>query len=417
MGKSKADVTVDFDHHAPTAVTNDELVDTYLQQTCPVAWSETHGGFWYLTRYEDAKRIANEWKSFTVEEGIVHPPPPYTKVTMAEDDPPVHTQYRRALNPTLSKEHVENVVRPRIEYWTDVFIDRVIESGACDLLYDIGVAVPGAVTLEWLGFTDDRDEWWRIGAAWHDLWGRPLESEEWARAGETIAWFDTRIAEELALRREKPRDDTLTEVAKIEIDGEVISEEAAVSLVRVLLGAGVDTTTSLIGSAIVHLYYNADDRRRLREEPELWPVATEEFLRRYPPSRTLVRTCVEEAEIGEFTICPGEKVIASLTAANLDAEVFGRPLSFEPDRDLNPNLAFGAGVHKCFGLHLARAEFIVVMRKLLERLPDYEIREEELVRYGRQSNIRGWMKVPATFTAGERRLATDEAADALSLTR
>ena len=417
MGKSKADVTVDFDHHAPMAVTNDELIDTYLQQTCPVAWSERHGGFWYLTSYEDTKRIATEWKSFTVEEGIVHPPPPYDKVTMAEDDPPVHTQYRRALNPTLSREHVQDVVRPRIEYWTDVFIDRVIETGECDLLYDIGVAVPGAVTLEWLGFTDDRDEWWRIGKAWHDLWGRPIESKEWASAGETIGWFDTRIAEELQRRRAEPRDDTLTKVTEIEIDGERISETAAISLVRILLGAGVDTTTSLIGSAVVHFHYNHEDRDRLSEEPGLWEVATEEFLRRYPPSRTLVRTCVKEAEFGDFTISPGEKVIASVTAANLDAEVFGRPLDFEADRNPNPNLAFGAGVHKCFGLHLARAEFIVVMRKILERLPDYQVHEDQLVRYGRQSNIRGWMKIPASFTPGERRMAPAEAADAVSLTR
>ncbi len=413
MTRDKSEVTVEFDHHQAASVMPPEMVDTWMQQQCPVAWTEAHGGYWYLTGYEDTDRMAKEWRTFSTTEGIIHPPPPYGHVAMVDDDPPVHTAFRRALNPTLSREKVENELRPRIEYWTNVFIDRVIEQGHCDLIYDIAVPIPGAVTLEWLGF-EDREEWWRIGSAWHDLQGRPIESEEFQRAAETIGWFDGRIAEELEARKATPREDTLTDVVNIEIDGKPLEMADAVSLVRILLGAGVDTTTSLLGSALVYLHHTPEHRQQLAEDPSLWPDATEEFLRRYPPNRTLTRTCVQETQVGEFTIKPGEKVLSSITAANHDASVFPDPMVLKLDRKPNRNLAFGSGVHRCLGMHLARAEFVETMQAVLRRMPDYVVVEDRFVRYTKQANLVGWMTVPARFTPGERVYPADEAADVVA---
>jgi cytochrome P450 len=230
-----------------------------------------------------------------------------------------------------------------------------------------------------------------------------------------IAWYDTRISDELKNRREDPRGDVLSQIAALQIDGKPIPHDDAVSIVRIMIGAGTDTTTTLLGSAFVHLHYHANDRLHLTQEPELWDSATEEFLRRYNPTRTLFRTCVKETQLGEFTIKPGEHVLASLMAANLDDDVFADPLTFDPDRTPNRHLGFGIGVHRCVGMHLARAEFIHVMKEVLGRLGDYSLVEDELVDYARQGTMTGWITAPATFTPGERKLPDSEGAGTLNV--
>jgi cytochrome P450 len=276
------------------------------------------------------------------------------------------------------------------------------------------VPIPTAVTLEWLGF-EDPDEWWKIGDAWHNLFSRSRTGPHFQRAGETIAWFDTRIAEELEARRENPRDDVLTHVLAIEINGEPLSQEDAVGLVRILIGAGTDTTTTLLGSAFVHLHFNPADRRRLVDEPDLMESATEEFLRRYPPTRTLYRTCVQDTDVDGFTIKAGEQVLASILAANLADDKFEDPVAFVPDRAPNRHLSFGMGVHKCLGMHLARAEFIHIMKAVLDRMPDFALVEDEISDYVTQATMMGWRTVPATFTPATKQLRDDEATRLLPL--
>lgn len=398
--KAREDVTVDFDPLRPSQINNLDLACAELRHTCPVAWSEAQGGFWTVTRYGDVEKIAKDSASFSITKGNTLPLAPYDLVTMIHDDPPVHTPYRRAFSPDLSKQIVNEKLASRVEYWTDVFIDRVIETGTCDAVYDLAVAIPTAVTMEWLGW-DNQDEWWLLGKAWHDMQGRPVDSAAWAWGAETVVKFDERIREELEQRRNAPRDDEMSRVVNAEINGEPMSLDDAVGIVRILVGAGVDTTTSLIGSAVVHLHFNPEDKRRLMENPELWKSATEEFLRRYPPSRALVRTCKTETEMDGCPIKPGELIYAPITSANQDRNVFADPFTFNMERSPNPHLSFGAGVHKCIGMHLARAEFEIVLRKMMERMPDFRVVEEELLEYARQSTINGWMKAPVMFTPGK----------------
>lgn len=401
MTGTRDDVTVDFDPHRPAQLLNLDLACAELRHTCPVAWSEAHGGFWILTAHEDVRQAGLNSRAFSTTGGVVLPPPPYGDTALINFDPPEHTPYRRAMNPGLSLQAVNEKIRPRIEYWTDLFIDRVIETGSCDAVYELAVAIPTAVTMEWLGW-DNQDEWWQLGKAWHDLQGRALNSVAYLRAAEIVSAFDGRIAEELAMRAAQPRDDEMSRILAVEIEGAPIPREHVISLVRILVGAGVDTTTSLIGAALVHLHFNPDERRRLAEAPELWKTATEEFLRRYPPSRALVRTCVQEVEVGGQILKPGDFIYAPITSANQDHHIFDEPLRFDMERTPNPHLSFGAGVHKCLGMHLARAEFEIVMQKVLERLPDYRMIEDQLLEYSRQSTINGWMKAPMTFTPGAR---------------
>jgi cytochrome P450 len=412
MPRSRDEVTVDFDHHLPLEAADPDEALADLQRACPVAWTEANDGYWVVTRYTDVDRVLKDYRFFTSNGGITIPKPRYGESALVDYDPPRHTAYRRPLNATLTREFVAERVQSRIEHWTDVCLDRVIEAGRCDLMYDIAVAIPAAVTLEWLGW-ENRDEWWGIGEAWHDMLSRPFGDPRYEHGTGVVSWFDGRIREELDQRRAEPRDDPLTTVALMEVDGKPIPPEHGVSIVRILIGAGVDTTTSLIGSALVHLHFHPDQRRRLQSEPGLWPTAAEEFIRRFTPARNISRTCVQEVELGGCTIAPGERVLASIWSGNLDGEVFDDPLEVTLDRSPNAHLGFGSGVHRCIGLHLARAEFLHVASSVLQRMPDYRVVENELVRYARQSEVHGWMKAPAVFTPGVK--VRPDSQDALTL--
>lgn len=401
MPDSKAAITRNFDHHRPAQVVNPDLALAELRNECPVAWTEAHGGFYVVTRYKDVEGVIRNSRDFSSRGGSSIPPPPYGESALAHFDAPVHTSYRRAMNSPFTREAVDTYFRPRAEHWTDVFLDRIIEAGSCDMMYDLSVAVPTAVTMEWLGWSR-REEWWKFGKAWHDLIGKSLDSEDFRNASAAVAAFDARIAEEIADRRDNPRDDGIGYVAGLVIDGSPIPDRYALSLIRLLVGAGVDTTTSLIGAALAHLHFHPRDKARLMAEPELWPVATEEFLRRYPPVRNVVRRTANAMEVGGCPIAKDERVLLSVASANQDSAAFAEPLDFRIDRSPNRHLSFGGGIHMCLGMHLARCEFEVVMRRVLERMPDYRFIEDELVPYSRQSSVNGFLKASATFTPGKR---------------
>jgi len=404
------EITVDFDHHRPTFAVNPDHVDAELRHTCPVAWTEAHGGFWVLSRYEDVEALIRNSGAFSTSGGNTIPAPPYASAIMINSDPPVHTKWRRAMNETVSRAIVMNKLQTRVDYWTDLFIDRVIEKGRGDFVYDIAVPIPTAVAMEWLGW-DSIDEWWEFGLAWHDLMAAHLGTERYNRASELIMKFDEAIARHVVARRAQPRDDTISHIANLTFDGEQPTVEDCVGLIRILVGAGVDTTTSLISSAIVHLHFYPEDRLKLVENPEMWPLATEEFLRRYPPIRSLVRICTKETEIAGHAIRPGERVLSLVSSANQDMREFSQPLDFNPKRMPNKHLSFGAGIHQCLGMHLARAEFQTVMKRLIQRMPDLTVLDEGLLPYTRQSTVSGWAAVPISFTHGERLMPEDKTAE------
>ena len=192
-----------------------------------------------------------------------------------------------------------------------------------------------------------------------------------------------------------------------EIDGERIPRETAESIVFMTVGGGVDTTTALIGAALLHLSQVPDDKRRLIEEPELLVTATEEFLRFYPPARSHARTVTEDFEFAGCPMRAGDRVLLGEISAGRDGHAFPDPDEFVIDRNPNRHVSFGVGLHRCVGSHLARIEFAEVITAVLTRLPDFEIDQTAVVEYPNWSVIGGWSNLPATFTPGPR-LGTGE---------
>lgn len=400
MVRSKQDVAIDFDHHCPFSRRDPDDAYRGLLAEHPIAWTEAHGGYWIVNRHADVLQVLRDYRNFSSRDGMAIPDHKGGDYgTPVKLDPPEHGKYRKLMNGYMSIEAVNAELRPRLEYWTNHYIDRVIQRGECDFAYDIAVPIPGAVTLEWIGW-EPREEWDRISQAWHDLLAYPLSHDKTKQSHLDLAWFTGRVAEELDARRTSPRDDIMTRVATMEVDGGPIDGQRAISMVTVWVAGGIDTATTYILAGLHHLHRRPDQRGRLAGDPELWKTAMEEIIRRYPPTRTTTRTALNQVEIGGVLMQPGDRILVSLSSANLDPQQFECPEEVRLDRWPNPHMSYGMGAHKCVGQHLAREEFRVIVGEVLRRMPDYALDEVGVAPYERQSEMRGWTSMPARFTPG-----------------
>ncbi len=172
-----------------------------------------------------------------------------------------------------------------------------------------------------------------------------------------------------------------------------------------LISGGTGTTASLVSQVLVWLHQHQDVRARLAADPSLLDKAIEEFLRFFSPTQALARTVTRDTEFHGCPMKQGDRVLVSWSSANRDETMFEDPDQINIDRWPNRHTAFGIGVHRCAGSHLARKMAHSVLSQILERMPDYEIDTSNLQRYPDQGTNVGYRSIPATFTPGERRLA------------
>jgi cytochrome P450 len=396
---------VDFDLFAATTRAESDATWDAVRSRCPVGWTEHYGGYWVVSRYEEVAAAFRDWEHFS----SARTEPDRCAITITggaapllipeELDPPSWHPHRRILATLLSPQASERL-RPRAAHWVSYHLDQVIESGRCELARDLTCPIPAAVTLEWLGFPPA--DWQMISDAFHDIAAYSSGTPEHRQAQLAFIPVIERIGEELQSRWREPRDDAMTALAYAEIDGERVSEDVARSLVFMVVGGGVDTTTSLMGAAFVHLCRFPVDRQRLLDDPELLPIATEEFLRYYPPARTHARTVVDDVELGGCLLRAGERVLLSEISAGRDDTVFDDADRFVVDRMPNRHLSFGMGIHRCPGSHLARIEFDELMKAVLRRMPDFDLEPDGVEEYPDWAMIGGWRRLQATFTPGPR---------------
>ncbi len=408
---------VEFDPYAPSTRAENDAEWAKLRARCPVAWSE-HRGAWLVSSYEENASAFRNWQVFRSGREVKSVPGGpggsaefssssggrvRTSIMSVpeEIDPPEWHDYRRLVGEMLSPRAVTSFA-PRLTYYVTKFIDDFIETGRCDLVDDLTGPVPAALVLEWLGFPET--DWRRISHAMHVIVGTSPGSPNVAEAVADMEWVRQRVREEVADRRANPREDAISEMVNRTIDGELIPIAYAEGLVALAVGGGVDTTTASTASALVHLHYHPEDRYALIDRPELMDSAIEEFLRVYPPARTHGRTAVEDIELGGCTIRKDDRVIVSEVSASHDETQFPDGDKFVIDRFPNRHLAFGVGLHRCPGSHLARMQMKEMLTQVLDRLPDFHLVEEHFAEHPNWGAIAGYVSVPATFTPGPRRL-------------
>jgi cytochrome P450 len=303
-------------------------------------------------------------------------------------DPPEHTRIRKLVTKAFTPRVVETL-RPRIQRIVAQLLDRAAERRKIELIRDFAYPLPLIVIAEMLGVPiEDRDvfkKWSDELAALLDPFLLPARIPEVRQAFDELAFYFRRV---FAERRREPRDDLVSSLVAVEEAGGVLSETELLSVTALLLGAGHETTTSLIANGVVALLRHPRERRRFRDNPELAASAVEELLRYDSPVQLTDRLAVADAELGGHRIRRGQVVWVLLGAANRDPEVFTEPERLDLGRVDNRHIAFGHGPHFCLGAALARVEAEIALPALFERFPGLS-GDPDRLRYKNSVVLRG----------------------------
>jgi len=355
-----------------------------LRTEDPVHW-EADLEFWALTRYADALYALREDSLLS---SAIHDSPRPGGVGLSSArwfvflDPPRHTRLRALVHSAFTPQVVEGL-RARIQAIVDELLDRAAEAGRLDLIADLGFPLPAIVIAELLGVpAEDRAQfraWSADLAAAGGLVRMAADGAERlsrARAGGAAlnAYFRDIIRE----RRRAPRDDLVSRLTGVQSAEGTLSEEELVDTCALLLFAGHETTTNLIGNGMLALLRHPDELSRLRADPSLIGSAVEELLRYDSPVQIRVRVARETIEIGGRRIAKGQRVLILVGAANRDPARFPDPDRLDIARPDNRHLAFGHGIHFCTGAPLARLEGAIAIRRLLRRFPRLELTTDQL---------------------------------------
>lgn len=326
---------------------------------------------WLVTRYEDVRRVlADNRFSRAAAEAPGAPrmgntsPGPHTILGM---DPPEHTRLRRLVASAFTPRRVEEL-RPRTEQIAGQLMGAVsVAPRPVDLMGCYALQLPIKVIFELLGVPyEDCDRLHALSEVIFSLGAHSRETVVAAR-GEIEEYLTGMIEQ----RRREPSDDLLASLVAARDSEGRLTETELLNFALILLTVGHMSTANTLSSALLVLLTNPEVMGRLRDEPELIPAAVEELLRYNPLalSGTQLRVATEDVEVAGVTIRAGDAVIASIGAANRDAEVFAQPDLLDVQRADNPHIAFGYGVHHCLGAQLARMELQVAIGTLLRKLP------------------------------------------------
>lgn len=312
-----------------------------------------------------------------------------------EVDPPDHSKFHKLLVPYFRPE--------RIAAWADTIravvdaeLDEVIEAGEGDLSV-LGRHVPPRIIAAILGVPDDGP---RMVELTHRLnVAASRAPEETAAANRDMFAY---VDEIVTAAAGSDRDDLITAVANAVIDGEPLDHLGAVGTIITIVIAGQETTVNGISSLVATLAGNREVRRQLAADPGLIPAAVEEVLRMQAPVQMIARTAAEDLEVSGCPVRRGDKVGFVLGAANYDPARFEDPETFRLDRGGNPHVAFGHGIHRCLGEHLARAEMTIVAEQLVARIPDCSL--DGAVTWGTDAPSNRGIRavIPVHFSAGPR---------------
>jgi cytochrome P450 len=375
-------LVVDFDIHADPALLADPHARVLELATSapPVFWSPRNGGLWFANSHAANYAASRDTGTFSSGLGaspeimaamLAAMPPGTTRIPKAVPitlDPPEHTKYRAPLQKVFSPKTIA-ALRGSIGALARDLIGAVADKGGCEFMSEIAEPLPVQVFLKMLGLPLDRMYIYRALVKEHmasvgtgDLAGTVARSIRIVDAMRDVA----------LKRRDDPRDDMLSLLWQIDIDGRPTTIEDIENYAVLLFIAGLDTVMNGMGLAMRGLALNPDLQARLRAEPKLIPEASEEILRRYSFT-TPVRRVTRETELCGATLMPGDTINIFLAAADLDPVEFPDPAAIDLNRENNVHIGFGVGPHRCLGSHLARVELQVLYEEMLSLLPQFRL--------------------------------------------
>ena len=400
---------IKFDHNGLEHSTRPHDIYRGLRNDAPVAWSESSGGYWVVSGHVELVEAAERPELFSSGWSIDEHGKPqggmfipsekaFVPMIPPEMDPPLWRDFRMVFAKQFSVAEVDKM-KPMIAHLTTAYIDRFIESGKCDMVLDIASPIPADGVLLLLGL--ELDEWERYAEPFHDALGYPPGSEKFQHAMAGLENTVARIRQIIRKHRETGvGSSVMNAVLRAEIAGRPITDDEMVSVIYAMFSGGVDTTTSLLGSAFAHLSRHPTDRQFLIDDPSRIRLAIEEFMRISSPVQALGRTVVRDTVLGGQKLEAGDRVLLAWASANRDEKLFDNPDKCVMDRYPNRHVGFGVGIHRCAGAHFARAQIEIILQQVLERMPDYRIDEQHTYQYPNIGVVNGWVQMPAIFTPG-----------------
>lgn len=363
------DSTQDISVFDPLVATPDdpELVRMRTEETV----SQNAKGVWFLSRFDDVLAATKNIDTFNAsfrEPGVVVPD---EEQFINEIPEPRHGQIRRIINGAIAMHKLGGVEPFCTDLCNRLLDDLLARDGVVDLVGSYVMPVPTSVIANLLGAPEEDFEKW---AAWSDevvqgTYPTQYRNERGAGLARAHPEFTAYVDQQIALRRATPRDDFMSLLLDMEVDGRRLTDVEARTQLVFLLISGNETTRHLISNLLWTIATTDGLIEQLRDDRALVNTAIEESLRLDPPIQFLMRTCTAPADVRGAQICPHDKVAFGIASANRDAAIFDEPDEFRLDRaDPRGHLGFGGGPHVCPGAALARLEARIAVNVFLDRV-------------------------------------------------
>jgi cytochrome P450 len=316
-------------------------------------------------------------------------------------DPPDHKKFRKLLDPIFAPRKMA-AMDDEVSALVNHLIDGFIDDGEVDFAKQFSIPFPSQVFLQLLGlpleeldrFLTMKDGIIRPDQVTGKLYGSKEVGDYQQMIADSVFEYFEMVLDE---REKERRDDLLSHFLDAEVEGDRLTRNDILDICFLFLIAGLDTVTATLDCMFAFLAQNPGHRRQLVEQPELIPNAIEEMLRWETPVMGIARVAVEDTELGGCEIHAGDQVMVMIGSANTDEAEFPDGDVVRFDREVNPHIAFGGGIHRCLGSHLARMELRVALREWHKRIPDYEIEPGHTLVY--TPGIRSIDTFPLRFTA------------------
>ena len=348
-----------------------------LDEAPKVFWTPRNGGAWIAQGFEEVSDAIRRTDVFSsgmrqlkeiealkklMPEGM----PRIPQLVPVSVDPPEHTELRKPLARAFSPKSAMHQL-DKIGELTDQLIDAVIDQKHCEFISAIAEPLPVTVFLDMMGLPVERlgefrDLVHEVLIPDHKPANMPMMMRKVADA----------LKENILARKDDRRDDILSDLWALEVEGKPMTMERMEDYSVLLFIAGLDTVINAMGYAVRHLALDHDLQASLRADPSQIPDAVEEMLRRYS-FVVPMRRVAADTQLGGCDLKEGDTLVLLLAGAGLDERKFENPEEFDLSRGAKSHLAFGGGVHRCVGMHLARIELQTVYRQMLSRLPMWRL--------------------------------------------
>jgi cytochrome P450 len=353
----------------PIGRLSDELAE--LRNHCPMPRAQLPGmpNFWSLLRYEDVVKAARDPTTYSNSA---------TRLSMRrvplECDPPEHTKIRRLLQPYFMPAVIAGL-EPMTRGYAVELLEPMISAGRCDAVAALAAPLPAQVLLSFIGRS--RDDWRQIKRLAEQVYlqmsADAADQARFRSADEALWNYSRSVVEERRSELRDPKTDMLSGMLSAQIDDAPIELNLVVGTVRLLLGAGHDSTTSALGICLHYLARHPADQTTLREHPDMIGTAIEEILRFESPVIMMPRAVAKDSEIHGHKLHQGDRLMFNWASANRDPKVFDQADRCLIARQPNRHLVFGHGIHSCMGAPLARQEIRVTLEELLRRSEGFEL--------------------------------------------